>query len=193
MNRDGYYVWGTADEAIQYTAGGSTIDWMYSLGIAAFVIETVPPCNDRQSTDMDRWCMNVDDEKIWKTMLRHGEAGVELVKLASAGLSSTPMPSFAPTTTQPTWPWEDEWSGLDHQDYPDCWGCGVTQDRSTPVVYVLLALIVTIGLPCLLCILLKSLQSEQRAHYTSPPEQNDLELEEEDAQHEEQIELGTIT
>ncbi|EJK53793.1 hypothetical protein THAOC_26695 [Thalassiosira oceanica] len=187
MNRDGYYVTGTAYEAIEYTAGGSTIDWMYSLGIAAFVIETVPPCGDRQSTDMDRWCVDIDDEKIWKEMLRHGEAGEELAKLASASSSSTSMPSFAPTTTQPT----DDWSAWDPSDCYG-WDCD-TQDRSASIVYVLLALIVTIGLPCILCILLKSLQSEQRANYTSPPEQNDLELEEEDNQQEEQIELGTIT
>ena len=41
---------------------------MYSLGIAAFVIETVPPC-------MDMWCADVDDAQIWNEMLRHGEAG----------------------------------------------------------------------------------------------------------------------
>lgn len=44
LNEDSYYVAGTAQEAIHYTAGGSTIDWMYSVGVTSFVVEVVPPC-----------------------------------------------------------------------------------------------------------------------------------------------------
>ena len=113
--------------------------------------------------------------------------GGELAKLASASSSSTLMPSFMPSTTQPTWPlWEDDWSSSDFWHCDD-WNCD-EQDRSTSIVYILLALVVVVGF----CILLKSLQSEQGVHYTSPPEQDDLELEEGDAQ-EMQIEMGTIT
>ena len=52
MNRkvDSFYVTGTAQEAIKYTAGGSTIDWVYSeKEITSFVLEVVPPCKTR-------WC-----------------------------------------------------------------------------------------------------------------------------------------
>ena len=52
MNRkaDFYYETGTAMEAIHYTAGGSTIDWMYGEHhIVSFVLEAVPPCEIR-------WC-----------------------------------------------------------------------------------------------------------------------------------------
>ena len=56
MNRNvnDFYVTGTAQEAIQYTAGGTTIDWMYSeKQITSFVLEVIPPCESR-------WCLGND-------------------------------------------------------------------------------------------------------------------------------------
>ena len=53
MNRnvDAVYVTGTARKAIKYTAGGTTIDWMYSeKHITSFVLEVIPPCESR-------WCL----------------------------------------------------------------------------------------------------------------------------------------
>ena len=49
MNPSHTYITGTAQQAIQYTAGGSTVDWMQSINITAFVLESTPPCNNR-------WC-----------------------------------------------------------------------------------------------------------------------------------------
>jgi len=44
------YLVGTAQETINYDAGGTTIDWMYSeKQIVAFVLEVAPPCDNR-------WC-----------------------------------------------------------------------------------------------------------------------------------------
>ena len=49
---DDRYTTGTAMEAIQYTAGGSTIDWLQSaMNVTAFVVEVTPPC-------ANRWCDN---------------------------------------------------------------------------------------------------------------------------------------
>lgn len=51
---NGYYRTGTAMEAIQYTASGSTIDWMYGeQRVVSFVLEAVPPCDIR-------WCRGND-------------------------------------------------------------------------------------------------------------------------------------
>lgn len=50
---DNYYVTGTALEAIKYSAGGTTIDWMYSKKkVVSFVLEVVPPCDQR-------WCQGI--------------------------------------------------------------------------------------------------------------------------------------
>jgi hypothetical protein len=75
MNDHHFYQAGTAAEAIHYTAGGSTIDWMYSVGIKSFVVETVPPC-------YDRWCKSLLDEEIWEAMKPYGITGHQLVQLA---------------------------------------------------------------------------------------------------------------
>lgn len=53
MNRNVNYLYvtGTAQEAIRYTAGGTTIDWMYSeRNVTSFVLEAIPPCDSR-------WCL----------------------------------------------------------------------------------------------------------------------------------------
>ncbi len=45
-----FYITGTAQEAIKYTAAGTTIDWMYGAkGITSYVLEVTPPCETR-------WC-----------------------------------------------------------------------------------------------------------------------------------------
>ncbi|KAL7528817.1 hypothetical protein ACHAXR_005691 [Thalassiosira sp. AJA248-18] len=74
LNRDNFYVTGTADEAIHYTAGGSTIDWMYSVGIISFVVEVVPPCNDR-------WCSFLPSEEVWGAIAKYGNTGYQLIQL----------------------------------------------------------------------------------------------------------------
>ena len=75
MNEDDFYITGTALEAIQYTAGGSTIDWMYSVGVVAFVVEVVPPCEDR-------WCASMDADEVWQEIERYGRAGYQFLLLA---------------------------------------------------------------------------------------------------------------
>jgi len=49
LNPSRRYITGTAEQAIEYTAGGSTIDWLQSIAVTAFVLESVPPCDNR-------WC-----------------------------------------------------------------------------------------------------------------------------------------
>ena len=45
-----YYVTGTAIEAINYTAGGANIDWMYTEHhVVSYVLEVLPPCGNQ-------WC-----------------------------------------------------------------------------------------------------------------------------------------
>lgn len=74
LNKDQFYVTGTAEEAIEYTAGGSTIDWMYSVGAIPFVVETVPPCDDR-------WCSYLPDDEVWEAIERYGSTGHQLIQL----------------------------------------------------------------------------------------------------------------
>jgi len=49
LNPSQTYITGTAQEAIKYSASGTTIDWLQSMNITAFVLESAPPCNNR-------WC-----------------------------------------------------------------------------------------------------------------------------------------
>lgn len=81
MNKDQDYITATADEAIHYTAGGSTIDWMFGVGVKPFVIEAVPPCHDR-------WCNSLDDDEIWKAMKRYGTTAHQFIQLASLDQSN---------------------------------------------------------------------------------------------------------
>lgn len=76
LNADKFYVAGTAQEAIHYTAGGSTIDWMYSVGVTSFVVEVVPPCSN------DRWCSSLAADKIWPSIERYGTTGRQFIGLA---------------------------------------------------------------------------------------------------------------
>ena len=75
LNEDDFYITGTALEAIQYTAGGSTIDWMYAVGVISFVLEVVPPCEDR-------WCASMDVDEVWQEIERYGRTGYEFILLA---------------------------------------------------------------------------------------------------------------
>lgn len=75
LNRDQFYVSGTAQETIQYTAGGSTIDWIYSVGVASsFVIEVIPPC-------ADRWCSSLLSDDVWGAIERYGNTGYQFIQL----------------------------------------------------------------------------------------------------------------
>ena len=67
------YVTGTAKEAIHYTAGGTTIDWMYTeKKITAFVLEASPPCNNR-------WCTG---KGVFQNAERHSWTMKKFVSLA---------------------------------------------------------------------------------------------------------------
>ena len=66
LNRDHFYIVGTAQQAIRYTAGGSTIDWMHSIGTLSLVMEVTPPCSNR-------WCENATE--VWQTLERYSATG----------------------------------------------------------------------------------------------------------------------
>ena len=78
LNEDDFYVAGTAEEAIHYTAGGSTIDWMYSANVTAFVVEVVPPCDNR-------WCPSLGSKRLYSGMERYGCTGRQLIDLVLTG------------------------------------------------------------------------------------------------------------
>lgn len=78
LNQDYAYITGTAEEAIHYTAGGSSIDWMYSAqNITAFVVEVVPPCNNR-------WCEDTP-VAVCRQALIHSATGRRFVQLVLHG------------------------------------------------------------------------------------------------------------
>lgn len=79
MNNEHHYRTGTAQEAIDYSAIGSSIDWMDSKGIYAFVLEGVPPCSSR-------WCAsNIQDAH--KEGRLNAETASRFVQLASGEAS----------------------------------------------------------------------------------------------------------
>lgn len=69
MNYDDFFITGTALEAIKYSAGGSTIDWLHSVGVLSFVVEVVPSCDSR-------WC-----DELRYSLERYGRTGGQLVDL----------------------------------------------------------------------------------------------------------------
>lgn len=75
-----FYETGTAQETIHYTAGGSTIDWLESRNVTAFVLEIVPPCDER-------WCTS--NRQVWRVAKRGGVTGCQLAELASLGKTLT--------------------------------------------------------------------------------------------------------
>ena len=53
LNEDHFYRCGTVRTLLNFSAGGSTIDWMDSVGTISFVVEVEPPCSGR-------WCDDID-------------------------------------------------------------------------------------------------------------------------------------
>lgn len=86
MNEGNSYATGTAKEAIGYTAVGSSIDWMDSLGIYAFVLEAVPPCRGHWCTDDIR---GVGDEGRL-----NARTALRFVQLASGAECAAPVSVF---------------------------------------------------------------------------------------------------
>ncbi|GKY91748.1 hypothetical protein MPSEU_000146500 [Mayamaea pseudoterrestris] len=77
MNDRNLYVTGTAQEAIQYTASGSTIDWMASQGVISFVMESRTPCHE------GRWCSDEFAGAVKALTLQDGRTGTILVDLVA--------------------------------------------------------------------------------------------------------------
>jgi len=71
------YIRGTAQETIKYTAGGTTIDWLYSVNVTAFVVEIPVACNNR-------WCPD-DLAKANAISIRHGATATRFVELVVHG------------------------------------------------------------------------------------------------------------
>ena len=80
------YKTGTALEAIQYSAGGTTIDWLYSVNVTAFVHESATPCGQR-------WCPPEFRNQVLRQAFKYAQAGVKLVELASDDVRS---PALSP-------------------------------------------------------------------------------------------------
>jgi hypothetical protein len=71
------YKTGTASEAIGYTSPGTLIDWLdETKGILAFVVEAVPPCDDR-------WCEN--RKSVLREARVNARTASQFVQLASYG------------------------------------------------------------------------------------------------------------
>ena len=77
LNANGLYKVGTAKEAIEYTAGGTTIDWLYGAhNVTAFVFEVVPVCDNR-------WCPATP--RLYRSARDYGNIGRRLVELVVHG------------------------------------------------------------------------------------------------------------
>jgi hypothetical protein len=76
LNDRDLYIAGTAQETIQYTASGSTIDWMASQSVMAFVIESRTPCAE------GRWCPPEYADAVHEITRADGRTGTILVQLA---------------------------------------------------------------------------------------------------------------
>ncbi|KAL7561711.1 hypothetical protein ACA910_016471 [Epithemia clementina (nom. ined.)] len=79
-HQDSFYLVGPAWQTIGYTATGSTIDWMHSVGVLSFVVEVTPPCSDRTT---NRWCDNAT--ATWLSMQNYGETSQRLAQLLVDG------------------------------------------------------------------------------------------------------------
>jgi hypothetical protein len=101
LNRHGNYIVGTAQEAIQYTASGSTIDWMASRGVMAFVMESRTPCHE------GRWCPPEYAEQVMDITRTDGRTGAALVELVAE--RAPPLP--ARISRNDVW-WRRDWSPL---------------------------------------------------------------------------------
>ena len=78
LNDRNLYVTGTAQEAIKYTASGSTIDWMASQGVISFVMESRTPCRE------GRWCPAEFTSAVREITEQDGRTGTLLVDLVAA-------------------------------------------------------------------------------------------------------------
>jgi hypothetical protein len=77
LNPTGLYKTGTARETIDYTAGGTTMDWLYEQhNVTAFVLETVPSCQTR-------WCPATPP--LYRSAYEYGMVGRRLVELVVHG------------------------------------------------------------------------------------------------------------
>ena len=73
MNANNLYKVGTALEVIDYAAGGTTIDWLYSThNTTAFVLEVVPLCNSR-------WCPATP--RLYRSARDYAQVARRLVEL----------------------------------------------------------------------------------------------------------------
>jgi hypothetical protein len=77
MNPSKSYITGTAEEAIKYTAGGSSIDWLQSINVTAFVLEIVPPCDNR-------WCPHAA-RQVMRIAKREAVTASRFVELVVTG------------------------------------------------------------------------------------------------------------
>lgn len=76
MNRKKTYIVGDAENAIQYSARGTALDWLYTAGNVStpFVHESGTPC-------LQRWCSSEFEQNIKNNARVYAEAGVTLVEL----------------------------------------------------------------------------------------------------------------
>mmetsp|Transcript_10033 Transcript_10033/g.25051 ORF Transcript_10033/g.25051 Transcript_10033/m.25051 type:complete len:447 (-) Transcript_10033:13-1353(-) len=116
MNRkvNSFYVTGTAQEAIKYTAGGCTIDWMYSeKKITSFVLEVVPPCEIR-------WCRG---RNVYRNADPHAVTMKNFVHLSLAA--------------DQNWDLEDN-NNIVSINYPEDWNFENDTMGSVPILLVFL-------------------------------------------------------
>jgi hypothetical protein len=87
------FVTGNAIESIGYTAGGTTIDWLYSINVTGFVLEASAVCNSR-------WCDTKHSSKVFRSAQRYAHAGLTLTEMVlqqESMYDSAPFPShFGP-------------------------------------------------------------------------------------------------
>lgn len=77
LNSNNLFLVGTASETIDYTAGGTTIDWLYDVhNVTAFVFEVVPVCDSR-------WCPATP--RLYRSARDNGNVGRRFVELAVHG------------------------------------------------------------------------------------------------------------
>eukprot|EP00977_Amphora_coffeiformis_P007062 scaffold1533_cov157-Amphora_coffeaeformis.AAC.3 len=77
LNTNGLYKVGTAAETIDYTAGGTTIDWLYGAqNVTSFVLEVVPVCDAR-------WCPATP--RLYRSARDYGNVGRRFVELVVHG------------------------------------------------------------------------------------------------------------
>jgi len=77
LDTNGLYKVGTAAETIDYTAGGTTIDWLYGAhNVTAFVLEVVPVCDAR-------WCPATP--RLYRGARDYGNVGRRFVELVVHG------------------------------------------------------------------------------------------------------------